>query len=92
MIEKINKENKNIVVNYICRTFRFATQPFFIALVEGLSCKPKYQANIIHHVIFIFFSFIFSITLIGVVIKFSVLSLKFGTQDFTDPGLLKIRW
>ena len=92
MIEKINKENKNIVVNYICRTFRFATQPFFIAPVEGLSCKPKYQANIIHHVIFIFFSFIFSITLIGVVIKFSVLSLKFGTQDFTDPGLLKIRW
>ena len=82
MIEKINKENKNIVVNYICRTFRFATQPFFIAPVEGLSCKPKYQA---------IFSFIFSVTLIGVVIKFSVLSLKFGTQDFTDPGLLKIR-
>ena len=23
--------------------------------------------------------------------QFTVLSLKFGTQDFTDPGLLKIR-
>ena len=48
-----------MVVNYICRTFRFATQPFFIAPVEGLSCKPKYQANIIHHVIFIFFPLFF---------------------------------
>ena len=24
--------------------------------------------------------------------QFTVLSLKFGTQDFTDPGLQKIRW
>ena len=23
--------------------------------------------------------------------QFTILSLKFGTQDFTDPGLLKIR-
>ena len=24
--------------------------------------------------------------------QMTVLNLKFGTQDFTDPGLLKIRW
>ena len=24
--------------------------------------------------------------------QFTILNLKFGTQDFTDPGLLKIRW
>ena len=24
--------------------------------------------------------------------QFTVLGLKFGTQDFTDPGLIKIRW
>ena len=27
-MEKIKKENKNKVVNYICPIFRFATQPF----------------------------------------------------------------
>ena len=38
---------------------------------------------------FCFLSLFFSITLPAD--QFTVLILKFGTQDFTDPGLLKIR-
>ena len=40
----------------------FYLYSFFIAPVEGLCCKPKYRANVIHHSIF-FSSYIFSITL-----------------------------
>ena len=32
---------------------------FFLATVEGLGYKLKYWANIIHHFIFVFFSFFF---------------------------------
>ena len=69
--------------SFICSHFSF------IAPVEGLCCKPKYRANIIHHVIFVFYIYIFSIILPAVrIMQLSVLSLKFGNQDFTDPGLL----
>ena len=67
-IEKIKKEYKNKVVNYICPIFQFATQRGlwkkneWLAPVEGLCYKPKYRANIIHHFIFVFFIY-FSITL-----------------------------
>ena len=53
-----------------------------------MCCKPKYRANIIHHFIFVFFRYFFyhSSCRKGQII---VLSLKFGFQDFTDPGLLR---
>ena len=62
----------------------------FLAPVEGLCCEPKYRANIIHHFIFVFFLYFFNHSSCRKD-QFTVLSLKFGTQDFTDPGLLKIR-
>ena len=61
---------------------------FFIAPVEGLCCKPKYRTNIIHHVIFVLFFFFYHSS--SRKDQFTVLSLNFGTQDFTDPGLPKI--
>ena len=43
---------------------------FFAFKIEGLCCKPKSRANIIHHFIFVsFFFFIFSITLPAVTIS-----------------------
>ena len=51
----------------------------FIVPAEGLCRKPKYGANIIHHFISCRED------------QFTVLSVKFGTQYFTDPGVLKIR-
>ena len=63
----------------------------FIALVEGLLCKPTYRANIIHHFIFVVFIYIFNHSSYRKN-QFTVLSLKSGTQDFTDPRLLKIQW
>ena len=38
---------------YLCIHFSF------IAPVEGLCCKPKYRANIIHHFIFVLFIYFF---------------------------------
>ena len=73
-------------MNSQLKSFHFT----FIAPVEGLSFKPKYRGNIIHHLIFVFF--IFSITLPAVIkYQFTVLIIKFVIEDFTDPGLLKIR-
>ena len=47
----------------ICNVHAFICIHFpFLAPVEGLSCKPKYRANIIRHFIFVSL-FIFSITL-----------------------------
>ena len=62
----------------------------FIAPVEGLYCKPKYRANIIHHFSFVLFIY-FPITLPVVTIEFTVAILNFGIEDFTDPSLFKIR-
>ena len=45
----------------------------------------------IHLFIFIFFLYFFLSLFLPYKDQFTVLSLKFGTQDFTDPGLLKIR-
>ena len=61
-----------------------------IAPVEGLCCKPKYRTNIIHYFISVFFlNFFHHPSCLKD--QFTVLILKFGSQDFTDPGLLKIR-
>ena len=75
----------------------FATQTFNggykrkkKAPVEGLCSKPKYRANTIHHFIFVFFLYFFYHSSCHKD-QFTVLSLKFGILDFTDPGLLKIR-
>ena len=57
-----------------------------MAPVEGLCCKPKYRADIIYHFIFNFFLYFFYHSSCRKD-QFTVLSLKFGTQDFTDPGL-----
>ena len=62
----------------------------FKAPVEGLCWKPKYRANIIHHLIFVFFLYFFHHSSCRKD-QFTVFRLKFATQDFTDPGLLKIR-
>ena len=73
-------------MNSQLKSFHFT----FIAPVEGLSFKPKDRGNIIHHLIFVFF--IFSITLPAVIKdQFTALIIKFVIEDFTDPGLLKIR-
>ena len=61
--------------SFICIHFSF------IAPVEGLCRKPKYGVSF----------FIYSITFSCREDQFTVLSLKFGTQYFTDPGVLKIR-
>ena len=44
----------------------------------------------IHHFIFVFFLYFFHHSSCSKD-QFTVLILKFGTQDFTDPGQLKIR-
>ena len=66
-------------MNSQLKSFHFT----FIAPVEGLSFKPKYRGNIIHHLIFVFV--IFSITLPAVIKdQFTVLIIKFVIEDFTD--------
>ena len=55
-----------------------------------MCCKPKYRVNIFHHFIFVFFLY-FSYHSSCRKDQFTVVILKFGTQDFTDPGLLNIR-
>ena len=68
--------------SFICIHFSF------IAPVEGLCCKPKYWANIIHHYIFVFFLYFFNHSFSG------CRKDQFtppDTQDFTDPDLLTIR-
>ena len=49
------------------------------ASVEGLCCKPKYRANIIHHFIFVLFLYLFYHSFCHKD-QFTVLSLKFGTN------------
>ena len=46
--------------------------------------------NLKQHFIFVFFIYFFYFSFWRKD-QFTVLSLKFGTQDFTDPGLLNIR-
>jgi len=53
-----------------------------------MCCKPKYRANIIHHFIFVSFRYFFYHSSCCKD-QITVLSLKFGFQDFTDPGLPK---
>ena len=55
------------------------------APVEGLCSKLKYRANTIHHFIFGFFRYFFYHSSCHKD-QFTVLSLKFGIEDFTDPG------
>ena len=80
---------KVIIINPFC------IHVSFVAPIEGLCCKPKYRANIIHHCIFVFFLYFFYHSSCRKD-QFTVFSLKYGTQDFTDftilLGLLKIRW
>ena len=55
-----------------------------------MCCKPKYRANIINNLIFVFFLYFLHYSSCRKD-QFTVLILKFGTQDFTNPGLQKIR-
>ena len=55
-----------------------------------MCCKPKYRANIINNFIFVFFVYFLHYSSCRKD-QFTVLILKFGTQDFTNPGLQKIR-
>ena len=73
------------------RYFSFSCPCFFYSPRSGLCCKPKYRANIIHHFIFVFFLYFFYHSSCRKKDQFPVSSFKFGTQVFTDPGLLKIR-
>ena len=72
--------------------FIFYLYSFFlyIAPIEGLCGKLKYRANIIHHFICVFCIYFFYHSSCRKD-QFTGLSLKFGTQDFTDSGLLRIR-
>ena len=72
------------------RYFSFSCPFFFYSPRSGLCCKPKYRANIIHHFIFVFFLYFFYHSSCRKKDQFPVSSFKFGTQVFTDPGLLKI--
>ena len=64
---------------------------FFYSLRSRFVLQTEiYRANIIHHFILLSSFFTVSITLPAVRIS-AVLNLKSGSQDFTDPGLLKIR-
>ena len=77
--------------NLACVTFIFYLYSFFFhSPLEGLCCKQKYRANVIHHFIFVFFIYFFYHSSCRKD-QLTVLNLKFGTQDFTDSGLLKIR-
>ena len=52
----------------------------FVAPIEGLCCKPKYRANIIHHFIFVFFLYFFYHSSCRKD-QFTVLSLKFEAKN-----------
>ena len=60
---------------HVLSVFHFS----FIAPVEDLCCKPKYQANIIHHFSFVLFRYFFSLSSCRKD-QFTVLSLKLLTQ------------
>ena len=55
----------------------------FIAPVEGLCCKPKYQSNIIHHFIFVLFLY-FLYYSSRCKDQFTVLSLRFDSFHLSD--------
>ena len=46
--------------NLVHVTFILYLYSFFLAPVQGLCCKPKYRANVIHHFMFVFFLYFFS--------------------------------
>ena len=54
------------------------------SLLTNFKLKTLYFANIIHYFIFVFFLYFFYHFSFRKD-QFTVLSLKFGTQDFTDP-------
>ena len=71
----------NVHRSFICIQFSF------IAPVGGLCCKPKYSAdNSPLYFCFCFLYFFYHSSCRKD--QFTVFSLKFGFQDFTDPGLL----
>ena len=60
----------------------------FIATVEGLCYILEYRDNIILYFNFVFFLYFFHHSSCHKD-QFTVLILKFGAQEFTDPGLLQ---
>ena len=63
---------------------------FFAFKIEGLCCKPKSRANIIHHFIFVSFFFLYFFYHSSCRNdQFTVLSLKFGTYfyEFMYPPI-----
>ena len=63
---------------------------FFLFTSHHSPLFPK-ERHVIQHFIFVFFIYFLYHSSCRKD-QFTVLNLKFGTQDFTDPGLLKIRW
>ena len=59
-----------------------------VLFAEYFTFAELYRANIIHHFIFVLFFFL---SLFLRKDQFTILILKFGTEDVTDPALLKIR-
>ena len=59
-----------------------------VLFAEYFTFAELYRANIIHHFIFVLFFFYHSSCRKD---QFTILILKFGTEDVTDPALLKIR-
>ena len=55
------QQNSNLpaIHTFVYITFIFYLYSFFIGPVEGLCCKPKYRANVIHHSIFFFLPIFF---------------------------------
>ena len=71
---------------HICNLHLVSTVYFhfaFIAPVEGLCCKPKYGANIIHHFIFVFFLY-FSYHSFCRNDQFTALILKFSMTRMNE--------
>ena len=75
---------RNVHRSFICIYFSF------IAPVGGLCCKLKYRAdNSPLYFCFLFLYFFYHSSCRKD--QFTVFSLKFGFQDFTDPALVNIR-
>ena len=64
--------------------------PAFLRCCLIYSSGPYKKLNLKHHFIFVFFIYFFYHSSCRKD-HFTVFNLKFGTQDFTDPGLLNIR-
>ena len=63
---------------------------FFLFTSHYSPLFPK-ERHVIQHFIFIFFIYFLYHSSCRKD-QFTLLNLKFDTQDFTDPGLLKLRW